>query len=172
MAGLVDHEIVSVYLEAEFAVVLVKFAMGCVQGEGHVLVDLGFALVEVQGVGLHYLFQLFEGHLVAVGYFAVIGGEFLHCVVGQMHEGAIFGVLGTVFEGTETDIALGEHIAFHIVGDQHPHADVEFVVVDQKWSLQVFLDEETVGFYYCRYIRYHANELVAIEYLLVICLPS
>ena len=43
-------------------------------------------------------------------------------------------------------ISLLKNVDCGVIVEEDPHPDVEFSLVNQKWSLNIFLDDETVMF--------------------------
>lgn len=134
------------------------------------LIHLLFALGEVQPAFLHHLLQVLERHLITVSDFAVVCGVFLHRIVGEVDEAAVLGVLATVLEGTQPHVAFWEDKALEPMGHQHPHADVELVVMNQQGPLQILLDQEAVSLDDGRHVGDHPNVLVPIEQRLLLFL--
>ena len=59
-----------------------------------------------------------------------------------MNEGVLM-VVDCVFMGGEAEVAFFEEEDLVVLSQQHPHSDVEFLLVYQHRTFDVFLDHET-----------------------------
>ena len=69
----------------------------------------------------------------------------LHRIIGQMHKGVvnIFQV-NAKLSRRGSQVALFEEEEVQVLVQKDPDADVKFTVADQKWALNVFLDDESI----------------------------
>lgn len=65
----------------------------------------------------------------------------LHRVVRQVYEWVVV-VFGRVLEGTKAQVTLTKEIDLVVLGEHRPHADVEFALVDEHGTLNVFLNHK------------------------------
>ena len=101
-------------------------------------IPIGIVLINI-------LLKPWEAKLISILKVSIISGMLLHRIIGQMHKGVvnIFQV-NAKLSGRGSQVALFEEEEVQVLVQKDPHTDVKFTVADQKWALNVFLDDESI----------------------------